>query len=210
MESATMEDQVQVRRSYFPGISWGAITGGLVSGMAIYIVFALFGLAAGLTPVKTLRPSETMQIVSSVWTSISFIVSAFVGGYVSARMSGLSRLADGILHGLVVWGVSTLVFTFLLTTPLGSLVGGNFALVGQEGGIVAGKGAVGAEGTSRLQWGLFFGVLFSMGLGMFGGAIGSRAAVKRRIPISNDRGSGMRQKSEKEAREGRNEKPIWG
>ena len=187
METTMIDERKQLRRSYFPGISWGAIAGGLASGMATYILFALFGLAAGLTPVKAARLSESLQIISGVWTSISFIVSAFVGGYVSARMSGMSRLADGILHGFVAWGVSTLVFTFTLTTSFGSLVGGTFALVGQGGSIVAGKGSALAGSASKLQWGLFLGVLFSMGLGMFGGALGSRSAVKRRIPLRSGR-----------------------
>lgn len=189
METTVMRERAVPVRNFFPWISWGAIIGGLASGMATYILFALFGLASGLTSTKGARASDLMVIVSGFWTSFSFAISAFMGGYVSARMCGLSRLADGILHGLVAWGMSTLIFTFLLTTSFGSLVGGNFALVGQGGKIIAGKGAAAEAGAARQQWGLFLGILFSLGLGMFGGALGSKASVRRRMPRGGEKAS---------------------
>lgn len=259
------------RRSRFPWISWGAIIGGLVSGLAAYILLALLGIAAGLSAItpETAEPVGKVPLMTGIWTSISLVLSAFVGGYVAARMSGLSRIADGILHGLVAWGASTLVFAFLITTSVGAALGGAFSLLGQGAkvaGVTAGgvasskstqnqlesllKGSAGGgnitadnvtavrdklqagdrdgaievmvnqmgftrdratqvvdkgsvlfgqtrnlprearetaatavSGLSKITWGLFVGVLLSLGLGVAGGVVGSKASVKRRNPL---------------------------
>lgn len=269
------EAGIAQKRNYFPLISWGAISGGLASGIGTYIMLALLGLAAGLTAInpQSAEPVGMVPMMTGIWTSVSLVLSAFVGGYVAARMSGLSRMADGILHGLVAWGASMLIFAFLVTTSIGSALGGAFSLVGQGAKAVAGGAAVTAggvakspssqgqlesllkgsaggggdintqsvanlkdrlsagdrdgaifvmtnqmgftqerasqvvdqgmslyrnlpqqardtassavSGLSKITWGIFFGVLLSMGLGVAGGVVGAKAADKRRHPLAS-------------------------
>jgi hypothetical protein len=59
------------------------------------------------------------------------LISAFVGGYVAARMSGLKRKADGVLHGAVSWAVTTILFALLATSIGSSLVGSVFSNMSQ-------------------------------------------------------------------------------
>lgn len=133
-------------------ISWGAVFGGLVSGMSSYLLLALLGLAVGLAAVnpQSAEPVGRVPMMTGIWTGISMILSAFIGGYVTTRMSGLSRRTDGILHGFVAWGVSTLFFAYLITTSVGSVIGGAFSALGQgvkaAGGTTA--GAIGAVASS--------------------------------------------------------------
>ena len=137
----------------FPWISWSAVFGGLAGGMATYMLLALLGVAAGLSAInpQATEPVGRVPIAAAIWTGISMIISAFVGGYVAARLSGMSRLADGIFHGFVAWGVSTILFAYLLTTAAGSIIGGAFGVVGQ-GLKVAAQGAVaGSAGLSQSQ-----------------------------------------------------------
>jgi len=275
METRTIETRTTEKRTYFPWISWGSIFGGLASGMGTYLLLALLGLAAGLTAVdpQSAGPVGKASLITGIWTSVSLVLSAFVGGYVAARMSGLTRLADGMLHGLVAWSVSTLVFAFVITTSIGSVIGGAFSVFGQGAKAITGGAAVTAGGVSgspgaqtqlesllkgssgkgdiskesvatlqqrlssgdregavnvmvsdmgftqdraesmvnqgmalfgsarnlpeqargaassavsgltKVSWGLFGGVLLSMALGIAGGAVGSKAAIKRRSPI---------------------------
>jgi hypothetical protein len=131
------------KRNYFPWISWGAIFGGLASGLATFILLALLGLAAGFTAVdpQEAEPVGRAPLITGIWTGISMLISAFVGGYIAARISGFSRKGDGMLHGFVVWGVNTVFFVYLVTTSVGSLLGGTFNVLGQ--GIKATAGAVG-------------------------------------------------------------------
>jgi hypothetical protein len=57
------------------------------------------------------------------------LIAAVVGGYVAARLSGLRRTGDGVLHGAVSWGATTLLYAALATTALGTLTAGMFGLL---------------------------------------------------------------------------------
>jgi len=147
MEAA--ETMRRSRKMVLPSISWGAIFGGLASGMATYLLLALLGIAAGLSAVnpQAAEPVGRVPMFATIWTGISMIASAFLGGYVATLMSGRSRLSDGILHGLVAWGLSTLLFAYIITTSAGSVLGGAFRAVG-EGLKAAGGAVTGAAGTA--------------------------------------------------------------
>ncbi|MEO5573665.1 MAG: hypothetical protein ABIR48_04185 [Gammaproteobacteria bacterium] len=121
------------RRSYFSWISWGSIFAGVIVGLATYMLLALLGVAAGLSAVdpQSADPAGSVPIATGIWTGISMLISAFVGGYVAARMSGLSRMGDGLFHGFVSWGVTTVLFAYLATTAVGSMLGGTFNVLGQ-------------------------------------------------------------------------------
>jgi hypothetical protein len=62
---------------------------------------------------------------------ISFLISLFAGGYVTARLAGSLQRVNGILHGLVVWGIVSLASVYLMTTAAGSLLGGAFTVAGK-------------------------------------------------------------------------------
>jgi hypothetical protein len=147
-ELRSVEARPGFAKALIPHISWGAILGGLVAGMSIFFLLALFGLATGITAVDpgAAEPVGAVPIFTGIWMGISMLAGAFVGAYVAARMSGMSRRTDGILHGLVAWGVSTLFFVYLVTTGVGSLLGGAFSILGQ--GVQAATGAAGGVATS--------------------------------------------------------------
>lgn len=113
------------RRRYFPAISWGGIVAGIIVGLAIQLVLTLLGIAAGLTAfgLGTTPPAGEVPAWVGAWQSVSVLIAAFVGGYVAARMSGLQRKGDGMLHGLVAWGATTLIVALLTTSAIGVLFG---------------------------------------------------------------------------------------
>lgn len=123
----------QARWPRFSEIRWGAIFGGVIVGLATYMLLALLGVAAGLSAVEpqSSEPVGSVPTMTGIWTGISMLLGAFVGGYVAARMSGLRRRSDGMFHGFVAWGVTTLVLAYLMTTAIGSLLGGTFNVLGQ-------------------------------------------------------------------------------
>jgi len=137
-----------IAKRSFPAISWGAVFGGLISGMAGYLLLALLGLAIGFSAINPqgAEPVGKVPMLAAIWTGISMLAAAFIGGYVATRMSGLTRKADGVMHGLVSWGVSTLFFAWLITTSVGAVVGGAFSALG-KGLTAAGGATAGAVGT---------------------------------------------------------------
>ena len=78
-----------------------------------------------------------------IWAGLSMLIAALIGAYVAGRMSGLKRKTDGVLHGVVTWAVTTLLFVFLATSASGSLLSGLFSSL-NPGAAVAQSGGVGA------------------------------------------------------------------
>jgi len=115
------------RRMYFRPISWQAIFAGLAVGIALQLMLMLAGVAVGgLVLEPTGDSAGQMSASAAVWSGISMLVAAFIGGYVAARSSGLRRKGDGVLHGAVAWAASTLLYAFLASTVLSAATAGLF------------------------------------------------------------------------------------
>jgi hypothetical protein len=113
------------RRPVFSAIRWGAVLAGVAVGLSVQLALSLLGIAAGLSAMPA-GADEAAEIMPLVWAGVSMLASAFVGGYVAARMSGFKRKADGILHGAVSWAVTTILFAVLATTIGGVLLSSVF------------------------------------------------------------------------------------
>ncbi len=120
-----------VRRPLFPAIRWGAVLAGVAVGISVQLVLTLLGIASGLS-MTSVQQGEAPGMGTLVWAGISMLLSALIGAYVAGRMSGLKRKTDGILHGVVSWAVTTLLFVVLATSAGGSLLSGLFSGVGQS------------------------------------------------------------------------------
>ncbi|HEY0847301.1 MAG TPA: hypothetical protein VGE12_18170 [Noviherbaspirillum sp.] len=136
-----------LRRPMFPAIRWGAVLAGVAVGVSVQLALTLLGIATGLTTAD-IGDGEPMGTGPLIWAGFSMLVAAFVGGYVAARMSGLKRKADGILHGAVSWAVTTILFAVLATSVGGALVSGVFSNMSQLAR--AGVGATAGSGNSPL------------------------------------------------------------
>jgi uncharacterized membrane protein YoaK (UPF0700 family) len=132
-------DGTIVRRPVMPAIRWGAILAGVVVGISIQLVLTLLGIATGLTS-ASIAEGQEVGIGPLIWAGISMLIAAFIGAYVAARMSGLKRKADGVLHGTVSWAVTTLLFATLATSAAGSIMNNLFdSMVPNIGNNVATK-----------------------------------------------------------------------
>jgi hypothetical protein len=113
----------------FAPISWAAVFASLAVGLSVMLLLTLTGVAIGLTTVEPGENTRAITIGAAIWQTISMLVAAIAGGYVAARLSGLRRTADGILHGAVSWGVTTVLYAALATTAIGGLTAGMFGLL---------------------------------------------------------------------------------
>lgn len=131
--SASTKETSHTSRHHFAPIRWTAIFAGLVSGVATNMLLSLLGIALGLSAVdpQAADPVGSVPLAAGIWAGISMLVGAVVGGYVAGHMSGLFRQADGMLHGFVAWGTTTILFAVLATTAVGAVVGGTFRVLGQ-------------------------------------------------------------------------------
>ncbi len=93
--------------------------GGTAVAGAMSIVLLQFGVGVGVaaaTPTLDDGSASWSVLVAGLWVALVALVSASAGGYIAGRMR--SRWGDAVeaeaefrdgVHGLVVWGVSTIV-----------------------------------------------------------------------------------------------------
>lgn len=125
-----------LRRPLFPAIRWSAVLAGVAVGISVQLVLTLLGIATGLSAAQV-GADGAMGMGALIWAALSMLIGAFVGGYVAARLSGLKRRSDGVLHGAVSWAVTTILFTVLATSIGGMLVSGVFSNLAQLAGTTA-------------------------------------------------------------------------
>src|SRR3954468_2430519 len=117
-------------RARLSPISWPAIFASLAVGVSVMLLLTLAGVAVGVSVVDTGTDSpRAITMGAAAWQTISMLVAAIVGGFVAARLSGLRRTGDGVLHGAVSWGATTMLYAALATTALGTLTAGMFGLL---------------------------------------------------------------------------------
>ena len=126
-------------------ISWGAVFAGVVVALTVQLVLNLLGVGIGaavVDPGTSDNPTAgAFSIAGGVWYLVAGLIGAFAGGYVSSRVSGRPVKTIGGLHGLTTWAATTLVILYLLTTSVGSLIGGAFgglsSVIGGASGVAS-------------------------------------------------------------------------
>jgi len=115
-------------------ISWAAIFGGVILVVAVQLLLSLLGAGIGLGTVDTNAGStptaSSLGIGAGLWWVVSSCLALFVGGFVAAWLAGIEIRLDGVLHGLVTWGIATLLTFWLLTSAIGGIIGGGFSALG--------------------------------------------------------------------------------
>jgi len=115
-------------------VSWAAIFGGVILVVAIQLLLSLLGAGVGLGTVDTNAGStpaaSSLGIGAGIWWVLSSCIALLVGGYVAAWLAGIETRFDGVLHGLVTWGIASLLTFWLLTSAIGGIIGGGFSALG--------------------------------------------------------------------------------
>jgi len=134
-------------------VSWGAILAGTVVAMVVQIALALLGLGIGMGVMAPNADAMTgLGIGAGIWLIISTLISLYIGGFVAARLAGLPSKPDGVLNGIVVWALATLLSIYLATSAAGTVVSGISGILGQ-GIQMAGQGvaAVAPEAAEAVK-----------------------------------------------------------
>jgi hypothetical protein len=142
------------QRTYlFSRASWGAIVAGVVAALVAQLLINLFGIGVGLSAVNVANTADnpdasTFSIGAGIWWTLSGIIASF-GGVVAERLCGAAQPNTARWHGLVTWCATTLVIFYLLTTVLGSIVGGTFNALGSTLSGVGRTAASAATGVAQ-------------------------------------------------------------
>ena len=108
------------------------------------------------------------------------LVSLFLGGWVTSRISGITDKLKSGLHGLVVWALFTFTAFYLMTTAAGGLISSFAGIIGRSASMILGEvpgitpemaqNALDTASRASL-WG-FFALLITAVAAVFGGYVG--------------------------------------
>lgn len=129
-------------------LSWGAVFAGLVIAIAVQIVLTLLGAAIGFAAWEPGESARGLGIGAGIWAILSVLISLFLGGVTTGRLAGILTRKDGALHGILLWGLSTIVTVWLLASGVTALAGGAFRMVGGVLGAASGAAAQAAGGVA--------------------------------------------------------------
>lgn len=131
--AGTVSDE---RHTYlFNRASWGAIIAGVVAALVVQLLLNLLGIGVGAASLSAANLADNpdasaFSIGSGIWWTLSGIIASFCGGAVAGRLCGAAKVNTARWHGFVAWCVTTLVIFYLLTSAIGSIVGGSLSALG--------------------------------------------------------------------------------
>jgi fumarate reductase subunit D len=137
-------------------VSWGAVVAGAAAAAALSLILLILGVGLGLSSVSPWAHSgvtaTTLGVSTIVWLTITQLLASGMGGYLAGRLRTrwVDTQADEVYfrdtaHGFLAWAVSSLATAALLTSVIGSIVGGGV----QAGASVANGAAVAATGMAQ-------------------------------------------------------------
>ncbi len=136
--------------SYVRHMSWGAVFAGMVIAVVLQLVLSLIGTAIGLSTLDPLRYNgspdpSSFGIGAAIWWVVTSIAALYAGGWVAGHLAGSPEKTDSMLHGLLAWGLATILTVYLLASMIGSAISGGASAVGATARM-AGNGVAAAAG----------------------------------------------------------------
>lgn len=135
-----------------PLISWGAVLAGLAFVVAATWLLFMLGSAIGLSVADasdTEAVGKGLGIGATVWMLVTAFLAYFLGSLLTARLAGKSEHAVGMLHGITLWSVGTVLMLVLGAWGIRGLIQTGTSAISAAVSAGASIGGAGAQaGTS--------------------------------------------------------------
>jgi len=175
--AATLEDLDRTRgrigsvtdsgRSLGSAVSWGAVGAGAAAAASLSLILLILGVGLGLSSVSPWArdgvSATTFGVSTILWLTLTQLLASAMGGYLAGRLrtKWTEVHADEVYfrdtaHGFLAWAVASLATAALLTSVIGSILGGGVqAGASVVGGVAntASSAMGGAAATSRMAQG---------------------------------------------------------
>jgi hypothetical protein len=144
------EEALIVQTDRRPLISWGAVLAGLAFVVAATWLLFLLGSAIGFS-IADASDTEAMGkglgIGATIWILATALLAYFFGSLLTARLSGKSEHAIGMLHGITLWSAGTTLMLVLGAWGIQGLIQTGTAAVSTALSAGTSVGAAGAEAS---------------------------------------------------------------
>ena len=114
-------------------LRWGSILGGLLTTIALMVVFTVLGLAIGFSVFGPDSDATHVTRSAAIWSAVSALVAFFLGAWVTGKTAAVENDDNALLNGFMVAAAALFTILFLGGLGLGNL----FGLVGNSIGDIA-------------------------------------------------------------------------
>ena len=169
MEDTELRARSTYRKTLFRrGTDWSAIWGGVFVFAAIWTVFeslafAIFGRASNLA-----NAQSNMGAGMAIWTIVLTIIAMYVAGRETGRLASVVSRHDGVIHGMMMFGLSVVGAIVL------AILAGAVTSVGSTTTTGAHTGYLSSVST---EWTAFVSLL----LGWLAAMCGASAGIKHEV-----------------------------
>jgi hypothetical protein len=150
-------DDIAVAPAPEHAVSWPAVFAGAAAAAALSLILLILGTGLGLASVSPWvqqgMGAATFGVSTILWISFTQLVASGMGGYLAGRLRTRwpGTQHDEVYfrdtaHGFLAWSVATLATAALLTSVIGSIVGG-----GVNAGATVAAGGAHAAGSAAAQ-----------------------------------------------------------
>ncbi|WP_394756890.1 hypothetical protein [Rhodoferax sp.] len=116
-------------------VSWGAILAGAAGAAALSLILLMLGVGFGLSSVSPWAyhgaSARTFGLTTILWVTLTQLLASAMGGYLAGRLrtKWVAVHTDEVYfrdtaHGFLAWAVASLATAALLTSVIGSILGG--------------------------------------------------------------------------------------
>lgn len=134
-------------------ISWGSITGGLITVISVSLILSILGSGLGLSIVDPLSETSNNDAGMTLlfWAGATIIISLATGAFVAGRVA----TNEGFIHGFLVWASSLIVACILVIMLVGGAIKttGNAlgSLIYASGSLLSGAGSITVTGLQEVS-----------------------------------------------------------
>ena len=161
-----------VRGSSRPVISWGAVFGGAVVGLALFTLLSSLWLALAFeSGVAVVRTNLAWFLGGSALGCL------FLGGIITGYLTGIRSAGSGILHGGSLWGLLMIATIAIGIPSVLNIFGLDRVTTGLDTGNV---------GNANALWATFWTILGGFVAAGLGGAIGGAMARETGVVATSE------------------------
>lgn len=136
-------------------LSWGAVFAGLIVATVLQLALSLLGVALNFLGWRAGDPLASLGTGTLIWLIVTAIISLFIGGLITGHLARFHSRRDRALHGLVLWGLSTLMASWLVWKAFSFILGGAMSIAGgalstTAGALATGVTQVGSAAAERI------------------------------------------------------------
>ncbi len=115
-------------------ISWAAIFGGVILAVVVQLLLSTLGAGIGFGTVGvnagTTPDASSLGLGAGIWWVVSSCIALGFGGFAAAWMAGIEVRMDGVMHGLITWGLVSLLAIYVLGSAASGVVRGGLSAAG--------------------------------------------------------------------------------